>query len=92
MGLKIILKLKLKLLMYTKKNNKNLYIRLLNLNENQNYDGGIYELQFANGNFLSWTHGDLQHLLLMYFIIQKIKNKKKFLGKDLEQTIEDTTQ
>ena len=68
---------------HQKKNNKNLYIRLLNLNENQNYDGGIYKgLQFANGNFLSWTHGDLQTPIIdVILLYKKIKNKKKVFGK-----------
>ena len=43
-----------------KKYNTNL-LKSLNLNKNKGYGGGILEgLKLANGNFIGWTHADLQ--------------------------------
>ena len=68
---------------HQKKNIENLNIKLLSLDENQNYDGGIYKgLQIANGKFLAWTHGDLQTPIVdVILLYKKVKNKNKVFGK-----------
>jgi len=68
---------------FKKSENENLFILTINLDTNVNYDGGIFEgLKVAKGEFLSWTHGDLQTPLEDTIkLFHKIKNKDKVFGK-----------
>lgn len=71
------------LLIHKKKNIKNLSIKTINLKKNLNYDGGIYSgLSLAKGNFLSWTHGDLQTPVKdVLNLFGLVKDKKRFFAK-----------
>lgn len=61
----------------------NLIIKKLNLSKNQGYGGGIKAgLEVAEGDYIGWTHADLQTPLLdFYKLFNLIKNKKKIFGK-----------
>ena len=67
------------------KNNKssNAVIKLVNLNFNKGYGGGISEgLNKANGEYIGWAHADLQTPLIdFYKLFLKIKDKRKIFGK-----------
>lgn len=64
-------------------NSPNAIIRLVDLNYNQGYGGGIFEgLKKANGDYIGWAHADLQTPLIdFYKLFIKIKGKKKIFGK-----------
>ena len=63
----------------------NLIIKKLNLPKNQGYGGGIKAgLEVAQGDFIGWTHADLQTPLIDFFkLYNLIKHKKKILGKGI---------
>ena len=67
------------------KNNKfkKIIIKTINLKKNQGYGGGIYAgLKKARGDFIGWSHADLQTPLIDFVKLYKlIKNEKKILGK-----------
>lgn len=68
-------------------NNKkdNINVVLLNLKKNLGYGGGISEgLKIANGDYIGWSHADLQTPLIDFFKLFKlIKNKEKVFGKGI---------
>ena len=70
------------------KNNisENVVIKLVNLDKNEGYGGGISEgLKKADGEFIGWAHADLQTPLIDFLkLFLKIKDKKIHLVKDLE--------
>jgi len=69
---------------FIKKNNsKNIIIKLVHLEKNKGYGGGISEgLQNALGDYIGWAHADLQTPLIDFLKLFKlIKNKKNILGK-----------
>ena len=67
------------------KNNKssNVVIKLVDLNLNKGYGGGIFEgLKKATGDYIGWAHADLQTPLIDFFkLFLIIKDKKKIFGK-----------
>jgi len=67
------------------KNNisENVVIKLVNLDKNEGYGGGISEgLKKADGEFIGWAHADLQTPLIDFLkLFLKIKDKKNTLGK-----------
>ena len=67
------------------KNNisENVVIKLVNLDKNEGYGGGISEgLKKADGEFIGWAHADLQTPLIDFLkLFLKIKDKKNKLGK-----------
>ena len=67
------------------KNNtsKNVTIKLVNLEKNKGYGGGITEgLKKASGEYIGWAHADLQTPLTDFLKLYKlIKNKNNVLGK-----------
>ena len=65
------------------KNDSSIIIRLVNLETNVGYGGGIYEgLKTAKGNFIGWAHADLQTPLIDFLKLYRLINKKKnILGK-----------
>tara|TARA_Y100000768_G_scaffold388875_1_gene388157 strand:+ start:4050 stop:4766 length:717 start_codon:yes stop_codon:yes gene_type:complete len=67
------------------KNNdsKNVTIKLVNLEKNKGYGGGIAEgLKNASGDYIGWAHADLQTPLADFLkLFNLIKNKKNILGK-----------
>ena len=69
--------------LHNKKLKKNILIRDIYLPKNLNYDGGIYKgLSVANGNFISWTHGDLQTPIMdVINFYNLVKNEQNFFGK-----------
>jgi glycosyltransferase involved in cell wall biosynthesis len=69
---------------FIKKNNsKNIIIKLVHLEKNKGYGGGISEgLSNALGDYIGWAHADLQTPLIDFLKLFKlIKNKKNILGK-----------
>lgn len=62
---------------------KKIKIKIINLKKNQGYGGGIYEgLKRAKGDFIGWTHADLQTPLIDFIkLYHLIKNEKEILGK-----------
>ena len=68
-------------------NNKkdNINVVLLNLKKNLGYGGGISEgLKIANGDYIGWSHADLQTPLIDFFKLFKlIKDKEKVFGKGI---------
>lgn len=64
-----------------KKNN--IFIRKLDLKKNIGYGGGIIAgLNIAKGEYIGWTHADLQSPLEDYIkLYELIKNKKNIFGK-----------
>jgi len=64
-------------------NSKNISIKLLNLEINAGYGGGIAEgLKIAKGDYIGWAHADLQTPLIDFVkLYTRIKNKKNILGK-----------
>lgn len=64
-----------------KKNN--IFIRKLDLKKNIGYGGGIIAgLNIAKGEYIGWTHADLQSPLQDYIkLYELIKNKKNIFGK-----------
>ena len=64
-------------------NSKNVTIKLVNLEKNKGYGGGIAEgLKNASGDYIGWAHADLQTPLEDYLkLFNLIKNKKNILGK-----------
>ena len=67
----------------TKSNISNLNIVKLDLKENLGYGGGILAgLNIAKGEYIGWTHADLQTPLEDYIKLYKlVRDKKKILGK-----------
>jgi glycosyltransferase involved in cell wall biosynthesis len=63
--------------------NSNLIIKKINLSKNQGYGGGIKAgLKIARGDYIGWTHADLQTPLIDFLkLFNLIKNKKKIFGK-----------
>lgn len=61
----------------------NFFITKLNLKDNLGYGGGIIAgLKIAKGEYIGWTHADLQTPLNdFYKLYNMIKNKKKILAK-----------
>ena len=64
------------------KTNKNL--RFINIKKNIGYGNGIIEgLKIAKGNFLGWTHTDLQtnpkDAISGFNYLKKLNSKKKYL-------------
>jgi glycosyltransferase involved in cell wall biosynthesis len=69
---------------FIKKNNsKNIIIKLVHLEKNKGYGGGISEgLSNDLGDYIGWAHADLQTPLIDFLKLFKlIKNKKNILGK-----------
>lgn len=66
-----------------KNNSKNVLIKLINLENNQGYGGGIAEgLKIAKGDYIGWAHADLQTPMIDFFkLYLLIKDKKNILGK-----------
>jgi len=66
-----------------KNNSKNISIKLVNLTKNEGYGGGIYEgLKKASGDYIGWSHADLQTPLIDFLkLYNLIKGKKNILGK-----------
>ena len=64
-------------------NSKNVTIKLVNLEKNIGYGGGITEgLKNASGDYIGWAHADLQTPLSDFLkLFNLIKNKKNILGK-----------
>ena len=64
-------------------NKKHIHIKKLFLQKNRNYSGGVIAgLKEAKGDFIGWSHADLQTPLKdFYDIYLIIKNKKEILGK-----------
>ena len=64
-------------------NKKHIHIKKLFLQKNRNYSGGVIAgLKEAKGDFIGWTHADLQTPLKdFYDIYLIIKNKKEILSK-----------
>ena len=64
-------------------NSENVTIKLVNLEKNKGYGGGIAEgLKNASGDYIGWAHADLQTPLEDYLkLFNLIKNKKNILGK-----------
>ena len=62
---------------------KNLIITKLDLKKNQGYGGGITEgLKIAKGEFIGWTHADLQTPLIDFLkLYYLVKGNKKVFGK-----------
>ena len=71
------------------KNNKlsNAVIKLVNLNLNKGYGGGISEgLKRAKGEYIGWAHADLQTPLIdFYKLFLKIKDKSQIFGKGVRK-------
>ena len=73
--------------------NKITNVKILNLEKNKGYGGGILEgLKIAQGNILAWTHGDLQcdinDVITAYKSFKKIDNKTIVIkGKRQKRTI-----
>ena len=67
----------------SKSNIQNFTITKLNLKQNQGYGGGILEgLKIAKGEFIGWTHADLQTPLNDFLeLFYLIRGKKKIFGK-----------
>ena len=65
--------------------NKNISIKLVHLKKNVGYGGGISEgLKHASGEYIGWSHADLQTPLIDFFKLFKlIKNKEKVFGKGI---------
>ena len=63
--------------------NSNLIIKKLNLSRNQGDGGGIKAgLDIAQGDYIGWTHADLQTPLIDFFsLFNLIKNKKNMCNK-----------
>ncbi len=61
----------------------NIKVRKINLEKNQNYSGGVITgLNSAKGEFIGWSHADLQTPLEdFYKLYNKIMNQKDVLGK-----------
>jgi len=66
-----------------KNNSKNITIKLVDLIKNQGYGGGIHEgLKKASGDYIGWSHADLQTPLIDFLkLYNLIKGKKNILGK-----------
>ena len=66
-----------------KNTNKNISVKKINLNINKGYGGGIEAgLRDALGNYIGWSHADLQTPLIDFYKLYKlIKDKKNVLGK-----------
>ena len=64
-------------------NSKNVSIKLVNIENNIGYGGGIAEgLKIAKGDYIGWAHADLQTPLIDFFkLYLLIKDKKNILGK-----------
>ena len=64
-------------------NSKNISIKLINLERNAGYGGGIAEgLKIAKGDYIGWAHADLQTPIIDFLkLYLRIKNKKNILGK-----------
>lgn len=64
-------------------NSKNISIKLVNIENNIGYGGGIAEgLKIAKGDYIGWAHADLQTPLIDFFkLYLLIKDKKNILGK-----------
>ena len=64
-------------------NKKNIHIKKIFLKTNQNYSGGVIAgLLRAEGNFIGWSHADLQTPLKdFYDIYLMIKDHNEILGK-----------
>ena len=62
---------------------KKIKIKIINLKKNQGYGGGMYEgRKRAKGDFIGWTHADLQTPLIDFIkLYHLIKNEKEILGK-----------
>jgi len=63
--------------------NKNISIKLVHLKKNVGYGGGISEgLKHASGEYIGWSHADLQTPLRDFLkLYNLIKGKKNILGK-----------
>jgi glycosyltransferase involved in cell wall biosynthesis len=66
-----------------KNSHNNIQVNLVDLEKNAGYGGGISEgLNIAQGDYIGWSHADLQTPLKDFFtLFLKIKNKKDILGK-----------
>ena len=66
-----------------KNTSKNIIIKLVNIEKNKGYGGGITEgLRNALGDYIGWAHADLQTPLVDFLkLFNLIKNKKNILGK-----------
>lgn len=66
-----------------KNKSKKIIIKTVNLEKNQGYGGGIYAgLKKASGNYIGWSHADLQTPLIDFFNLYNLINgKKNILGK-----------
>ena len=64
-------------------NSKNISIKLVNIENNVGYGGGIAEgLKIAKGDYIGWAHADLQTPMIDFFkLYLLIKDKKNILGK-----------
>ena len=64
-------------------NSKNISIKLINLERNAGYGGGIAEgLKIAKGDYIGWAHADLQTPMIDFLkLYLRIKDKKNILGK-----------
>ena len=64
-------------------NSKNISIKLVNIENNVGYGGGIAAgLKVANGDYIGWAHADLQTPMIDFFkLYMRIKDKKNILGK-----------
>ena len=63
--------------------NKNISIKLVHLKKNVGYGGGISEgLKHASGEYIGWSHADLQTPLRDFLkLYNLIKGKKKYFRK-----------
>ena len=68
---------------HQKSKKKHIHIKKIFLQKNRNYSGGVIAgLKEAKGDFIGWSHADLQTPLKdFYDIYLIIKNKKVILGK-----------
>jgi len=64
-------------------NSKNISIKLVNLENNAGYGGGIAEgLKIAKGDYIGWAHADLQTPMIDFLkLYLRIKDKNNILGK-----------
>ena len=64
-------------------NSKNISIKLVNLENNAGYGGGIAEgLKIAKGDYIGWAHADLQRPMIDFLkLYLRIKDKNNILGK-----------
>ena len=68
-----------------KNNSNNISIKLINIENNVGYGGGIAEgLKVAKGEYIGWAHADLQTPIIDFLkLYLLIKDKKNILGKGI---------